>query len=122
MEVQFNSDNNISGRESLIQYAEDVATSILGHHTEHITRLEIHLSDENADKGGDKDKRCMMEARLKSRQPEAVTCKADTVNDALSGAAEKLKRSLDRTIGRLQDKKGKKHQKIEMPGTSFDSL
>lgn len=36
-----------------------------------ISRVEVHLSDEDGKKGGQNDKRCMMEARLDGRQPAA---------------------------------------------------
>jgi ribosome-associated translation inhibitor RaiA len=96
----------------LILHAESVVESVLGHLADHITRVEVHLSDENGKKGGDNDKRCLMEARLRGHQPIAVTHEAGTVDDALSGAADKLKSSIDHTLGRLSDHEGRKHQKI----------
>ena len=65
------------------------------------TRVEIHVSDENAAKGGDDDKRCTMEARITGHQPVAVTHHAGTLREAITGAAHKLQRSLDHTLGRL---------------------
>ena len=56
---------------------------ILGHLAEHITRVEVHLSDENGKKGGSHDKRCMMEARLEGHQPIAVTHEAETIAQAI---------------------------------------
>jgi hypothetical protein len=44
----------------------------------------------------------MMEARLKGRQPTAVTCQAATLDQAIAGAADKLKRSLESTLERLR--------------------
>jgi hypothetical protein len=46
----------------------------------------------------------MKEARLEGRQPIAVTHQAATVEQALEGAADKLKRSIESTLGRLRDK------------------
>ena len=59
--------------------------------------------DQNSDKSGQDDKRCMMEARLEGRQPTAVTHQAASLADAVDGAADKLKRSLESTLARLKD-------------------
>jgi len=104
MKIQINTDNHIEGREELAEEAEATVENTLGHLAEHITRLEVHLSDENSDKGGGHDKRCLMEARLEGHQPIAVSDEAETISQAIDGAAEKLKRSLDHTLGRLNDR------------------
>ena len=104
MKIQINTDNNIEGRESMAQQAQSTVESALGHLAEHITRVEVHLSDANSKKGGSHDKRCMMEARLEGHQPIAVTHEAETIDQAIDGAAEKLKSALDHTLGRLSDR------------------
>ena len=75
----------------------------LGRFTAQVTRVEVHLSDENSARGGADDKRCMMEARLEGLPPTAVTHQAATVPQALDGAAATLTRSLERMLGRLRD-------------------
>jgi ribosome-associated translation inhibitor RaiA len=45
-----------------------------------------------------------MEARLEGHQPIAVTHEAETIDQAIDGAADKLKRLLDHTLGRLRDR------------------
>ncbi|MGK2904962.1 MAG: HPF/RaiA family ribosome-associated protein [Desulfuromonadales bacterium] len=104
MKIQINTDNNIEGSVELSRRAEAVVKSALGRFTGQITRVEVHLSDENSHKGGAHDKRCMMEARLEGQQPIAVTDEAETIDEAIDGAVEKLKRSLDHTLGRLSDR------------------
>jgi ribosome-associated translation inhibitor RaiA len=104
MKIQINTDNNIEGSEELAEQAEATVESTLGHLAEHITRVEVHLSDENSDKGGSRGKRCMMEARLEGHQPIAVSDEAESIGQAIDGAAEKLKRSLDHTLGKLSDR------------------
>lgn len=79
----------------------------LEHFSEHVTRVEIHLSDENAGKSGQRDQRCMLEARLEGRQPVAVTEHAETMEQAVHGAAHKLVHLLDSTLGRLHDHREK---------------
>jgi ribosome-associated translation inhibitor RaiA len=104
MKIQINTDNHIEGREELAEEAKATVESTLGHLVEHITRVEVHLSDENSGKGGSHDKRCMMEARLEGHQPLAVSDEAESIGQAIEGAAEKLKKSLDHTLGRLHDR------------------
>jgi ribosome-associated translation inhibitor RaiA len=104
MKIQVNTDNHIAGREALSQQAEATVASALGHLAEHITRVEVHLSDENGNKTGGRDKRCMMEARLEGHQPIAVTDESDSLDEAIAGAADKLKHSLDHTLSRLNDR------------------
>lgn len=67
-----------------------------------ITRLEVHLGDENAGKQGDNDKRCMIEARIKGRDPVAVTQLAGTLDQAVHGATDKLLKSLSSALGHLR--------------------
>lgn len=103
MKIQINTDRMIDGREALAQHAETVVGNTLGHLAKHITRVEVHLSDENGDKGGGHDKRCMIEARLDGHQPVAVTHEAEAVHQSIEGAANKLKHALDHILGRLHD-------------------
>ena len=100
MKIQVNTDHNIHGHEALIEQIEATVETTLRHLSEHITRVEVHLTDENARKGGSTDKRCMMEARLEKHQPIAVTEEAASLDEAVDGAADKLKRLLDHTLGR----------------------
>ena len=104
MQIQVNTDRNIAGHEALAAHVSSIVESALGHIREHITRVEVHLSDENSDKKGGKDAmRCVMEARLEKHQPTAVTHHAATVEQAVDGAVDRLTRLLDHTLGRLHD-------------------
>ena len=103
MQIQFNTDHNIPGTEKLADRVRTVVEASLGRYADRITRVEIHVSDENGDKSGQYDKRCMLEARLAGRQPTAVTHHAATVDLAVDGAVEKLMRSLDSTLSRVDE-------------------
>jgi len=103
MQIRLNTGKNIEGGEALAAHVEATVTKALNHLSAHVTRVEVHLSDENGDKGGPNDKRCVMEARVEGRQPSAVTCDAATVSHAISGAADKLKSSLESTLKRLHE-------------------
>ena len=104
MEIQINTDNNIEGSDELIQQTQAVVESALERFAERITRVEVHLSDENSSHKGGIDKRCVMEARLEGMQPLAVTEQADHMEQAVKGAADKLEKMIDHELGRLRDK------------------
>lgn len=100
MQIQVNTDHHIEGRESLTAWTTAEVTSGLSHHAGMITRVEVHLSEENGQKAGPGDKRCVMEARLQGRQPMAVTHHGDTLYQAVTGAADKLDRMIANALGR----------------------
>jgi ribosome-associated translation inhibitor RaiA len=102
MQVQIHTDHNIEGHEALAAQVSSVVESALSRISDHITRVEVHLSDENSDKSSQNNKRCMMEARLEGRRPTAVTHQAATMEQAVDGAAEKLTRLIEHTLGRLR--------------------
>lgn len=109
MQIQLNTDRNIEGHEALATHVSSVVQDALSQFSDHITRVEVHLSDENGvakdRKSGQGDKRCMMEARLERFHPVAVTAYAASVQQAVDGAADKLARMIDSTLGRLHDHK-----------------
>jgi len=109
MQIQINTDRNIEGHEAQTAYFSGVVKNALSRMSEHITRVEVHLSDENSDKkNGNDDMRCMLEARLEGRQPIAVTHHAQTLDQAVDGAADKLSSLIESTLGRLQDQQGRR--------------
>jgi len=103
MQIQINTDHNIEGREALVAHLSSIVASTLSRISSQITRVEVHVSDENGHKTGKNDKRCVMEARLENRPPVAVTCHAETLHQAVEGAADKLIRSIESDLGRLHD-------------------
>ncbi len=103
MQIQLNTDDHIEGTEALAAQVSDIVEQALERFAEHVTRVEVHLSDENGGKNAPQDKRCMLEARLEGRQPVAVSDRASTLDQAVLGAAHKLVRLLDTTLGRLHD-------------------
>jgi hypothetical protein len=105
MKSQFNTDKTISGNEKDQYYFTSLIEEGLKIFESHITRIEVHLSDENGKKEGLNDMRCLLETRMEGRQPLAVSCQADTVELAMSGAIDKLTASLETIIGRMQNHK-----------------
>jgi len=105
MQIQINTDHNIEGHEELAAQVRSIVKSALSRISDHITRVEVHLSDESSHKSSQNDKRCMMEARLEGRQPIAVNHQAATLDQAVGGAADRLTRLIESTLGRLRDQK-----------------
>lgn len=103
MTIQFNTDNKVTVSEELRAPLINLISGELSRFSHQITRVEVHLSDENGDKQGLNDKRCMIEARLAGMKPIAVTNHANTHEQAVEGAVDKLKTSLDTTLGRLRN-------------------
>jgi len=102
MKIQFNTDKNITGNESLIASSTSLISEELSRYSKQITRVEVHFSDEDGNKDGFNDKRCMVEIRLAGMKPIAVTNHANTNEQALFGAIDKLKTSLEKITGRLK--------------------
>ena len=118
MLIQINTDNNITGREELHRTAEQVVSDTLKHFTHRISRLEVHLGDENSHKNGSKDQRCMIEARVEGIPPIAITHHADSLMEAMTVAAERMRESLDSKLGRLHDRKMRNARNV-LPGTDI---
>ena len=103
MKIQINSDNTISENESMDNSFKTLIEDSLKYYSEHITRIEVHFSDENGNKDGLNDKRCMIEARLEGKQPTAVTAQEDTIEEALNSALEKMEALLKTELGRMKN-------------------
>lgn len=102
MQVQFNSDSSVMGTENVAARIESKVREKLARFEERLTRLEIHVHDENAHKHGGDDKACTIEARPRSGRPIGVTENASTVDDAARKAATTLAQRLERFFGRNQ--------------------
>jgi len=102
MQIQVNTDHNIDGRERVAEYVRDVVEHAVSHFEQRVTRVEVHLSDDNGAKSGPDDKRCVMEARVASNKPIAVTHRGPNIDEAIHGAAAKLKRTLTTGFARSQ--------------------
>ena len=98
MQIQFNY-ANLPQSDSLETHVEDSLTHLLKRFTDRLTRIEVHLSDENSPtKHGPADKRCLMEARPAGRQPISVEDRTDDIYVAVKGAAKKLERALEHRL------------------------
>ena len=109
MKIQINSNHTISENETMDNSFETLIEDSLKYYSDHITRIEVHFSDENGNKEGLGDKRCMIEARLEGNQPTAVTAKENTIEEALNSALEKMQALLKTELGRMKNHKPQKH-------------
>ena len=57
MKIQLNTDVHIEGTEALAAQVSASVEQALERFSEHITRVEVHLSDENGGKSGQHDQR-----------------------------------------------------------------
>lgn len=102
MTIQFNTDKTIDGSERHQNYFTPIIADSLKRYDSHITRIEVHISDENGKKEGINDIQCTLEARMEGKQPVAVKAQANNVEMAVSGAIDKIKASLETIIGKSQ--------------------
>ena len=104
MKVQVNTDSSVKGDKRLESIVEEEVTDKLNRFKGDLTRVEVHIRDENSDKkGGPDDHRCMMEARLSGLDPVAVTHNDADVKRAITGAVNKLRRKLTSTLDKRNE-------------------
>jgi hypothetical protein len=104
MNIQFNTDKTVNGNEKQELHFTSLIAETLNRFQSHITRIEVHVSDENGSKKGVDDIRCLLEARMEGRQPISVSAQAGTIEAAVASALDKLKASLETIIGRIQNR------------------
>ena len=109
MNILINTANQVKSSENFNEQIRQTITESLGSHVAHITRVEVHLSDENGGKFGTDDKRCLLEARLEHMKPVAVSHNAANLLLAVEGATEKLHRSIEHIIGRRESQRDHKN-------------
>lgn len=102
MQIQFNTDNTVEGNARMQSHFSEEISEILKRFEDKITRVEVHLGDENNEKFGMDDKRCLIEVRLAGKNPVAVTNHANTIEKAVSGATDKMKKLLTTTFEKLK--------------------
>ncbi|MDP3417947.1 hypothetical protein [Falsiroseomonas sp.] len=89
-----------AGGADLIASVEQAVAGAVGRFEAHLTRVEVHLGDVNAGKGGARDKRCLVEAGPNGKAPIAVSHQAATVPIAMNG-------KLDTALASRTDHKGR---------------
>ncbi len=102
MLVQVNTDSQVESSAEIDAEIAERVTKALNRFGPQITRVEVHVTDENSGaKGGDTDIRCSLEARVSGRQPVVVRHDAANVDQATDGAVKKMRSALERALGKL---------------------
>ena len=101
MQIQINSDHQINPSPELASRIQALIRDTLDRHSDRITRVEVHLNDQNSIKGGANDKRCLMEARVAGIGPIDAAHEAGSLQLAIDGAMEKLERAIEHKLGRI---------------------
>ena len=105
VQIQVNTDNHTDADVNLIDEVRGMLEEKLRRFESRVTRLEVHLSDQNsAAKGGDDDMQCKIEARLNGMQPITVRERAATIPQAVRGSIAKLRSALDTSLGKLNER------------------
>ena len=104
MEVQITTDHNIEGSMGLNEYLGATLKDDLARFGSHLTKVDVHLADENSHKDTPNDKRCILQASVKGRPPIVVKNHADTVELSFTGALSKLVSSLDSQLDKLKNR------------------
>jgi len=103
MIIQINTDKTLIGNKKRQDFFTLQIEEYLKRFASHITRIEVHLKDENGIKDGLNDITCLLEARLEGRQPIAVSCQANSVALSLTGALDKMNNALKTILGRAKN-------------------
>ena len=103
MLVQIHTDKNIEGGSHFSEFFTNEIKNELARFDEIVTRIEVHVSDENGNKSTPNDKKCVIEARVEKKQPIAVTATADSPEKAFYEALEKMQRVLDTTLDKIKE-------------------
>ncbi|MCD2517610.1 HPF/RaiA family ribosome-associated protein [Massilia sp. G4R7] len=104
MQINVNTDRTIQNHQGLDEHVESVVRGSIDRFGDHITSVEVHLSNENKEKHADGGNSVMMEARVRGYQPIVIHDHSDDLRQSIKNAGGKLARALDSAIGRLQDK------------------
>lgn len=103
MTIKINTDNHLELQESFHDKLNYIVTDELGRFEERLSRVEVHLSDENGSKESPNDKKCLLEARINGKQPVVVSALANNEVMALKSALIKLKSVLDTQFGKMNE-------------------
>ncbi len=101
MKVQVNTDKHIENSDRLESFINDKMGQALSRFEDKLTRLEVHLTDQNGEKSGVDDIQCRIEARPKGIQPVIVTARNSTLDLAINDSIDKMKSALTTIYGKL---------------------
>lgn len=100
MDFQFNTDSSVMGTENVAERIEEQVRSRLSRFEDRLTRLEVHVTDVNAGRGGGNDQHCTIEARVRGGKPVTVTGSSGDVDAAARDASSKMASLLNTQFGK----------------------
>jgi len=103
MQIQIHS-NGLQQSEAIVTKATAEIESAMSLFADQVTRVEVHLHDDNGPKAG-VDKRCVLEIRLAGLQPLAVEHTAADLYEAITGATGKAERAVRHKLERHDAKR-----------------
>lgn len=103
MQVHVHTDKHVVLDAELRDRIEAILREDVTRFEDHLSRIEVHLTDQSGGKRSGRDLRCVMTAEAKGLPPLVVTEDAETVAEAIAGATEALRSSLRSTFERLED-------------------
>ncbi len=89
--------------DAIDQRVRDACTKQLKRFASRVTRVEAHISDENANKSGPDDKKVLIEVRPSSMDPVVVDAQGSDLYATIDAAAAKMQRLLDRHFDKHDD-------------------
>jgi len=102
MHIEVNA-SDVRTSEAIVEHIRSQVESAMRFYQDRVTRVEAHVKDTNSNKGG-KDKRCTLEVRLAGQNPLAVEHESEDLYMAISGAADKLKRAVQKRLEKLDSR------------------
>lgn len=102
MVIQFDTAHSLKANDAFKAPFIEILNDKLDKFDKHISRLEVHLSDENGHKISVNDKRCLLEAHIAGMPHVVVTNHSNSYEQAVDGAIDKLIASLHSIHGRLE--------------------
>ncbi len=102
MKILINSDKTIHSSASMQDNLKDILNRELTSYQTKLSRIDVHLTDQNGVKEGVNDILCLIEAHIDGRPSTLASQQADTLELAFSAALDHLVSSLERDFGRNQ--------------------
>lgn len=107
MQLKIRTDRTLNAHEEQVARFRIAIERALERFDDQVSRVDVHLSDENRNRNGQEDdKRCMIEADLGGRLLLVVSHHAPTLNQAVGGATDKISRLIEHRLGRRHDQVG----------------
>ena len=111
MQVQINF-GDVQKSEAVSSAVTEQLNDSLRLYRDRITRVEVHLRDDNGPKAG-VDKRCLLEARLAGMEPLAVEARGTDIYQVITEAAGKLERAIRHKVERHDERTARNNPRAD---------